>query len=285
MVSVGRTPSHPEQTSFFLTNPYSSSSTDTQPRAGMDHETYGPPPSSAGRRVVAQKVSSKHHAPAPQATQQSSREVSRSSRTAPYSQLLPSMEVRRHRTQESSAYLGEFSQFRSLPESSSLRHHGMHSLSVSPAGSYHSSSTSSYHGVDTPLPQAYSAGRSRPNPSTAPSPFNNTTPLGMPHDGRSTGSWYNYDISDYQNTSASHHMGQFLPQDSSTMLQTSFGSTPMTTAHANGMIYSNNNQTYTAPTSLHSFGVPSMYNADPHYQRKTHSSRQDHPSSNDFHTY
>lgn len=281
IVPVNHVPSYPEQSSLSLTNPYPSSSNGTQYRSGMEHEAYGPPPSSAGRRVVAQKThsreSSNHRVSASQTTQ-SSREISRSSRTTPYAQSSPSTELRRQRKDDTSAYLGEFAQFRSHPESSSLRNHGMQSLSVSPANSHHSSPPSSYHNPTSLL---------HPNP-TAASPLNNTTPPSVYHNGRSTGSWYDYDTSGYQNSVAPHDMGQYSQQDPSTMFQTQFGSTPLS-AHTHNMIYDNHQQTYIAQNPSHSYRVgseaPTMYNTNPHYPHNSHSSTHGHSSSNSFHPY
>ena len=271
IVPVDHAASHHQQSSFSLTltTPYPSSS---YTQSGLtEHESYGPPPSSAGRKT---------------------RQIGRSSRAVPYSQPPPSSagEMHRHRRNESSAYMGEFSQFISHPEPSSLRNHGGHSLSVSPANSMHSSSSSSHshHNIDTSLsqtPHFISTSRLRPNPPTAASPFNDTNPSFS----QSTGSWYDVP---YQNHAPSHSTGHFTQQAQSAMFQPSFDSSHLATAHTHGLSYDHHQQPYTAqipsqvPSQSYQHGVPAptMYNTDPHYPRKEHHSRHGHPS-NAFYPY
>lgn len=274
IVPVDHTTSHRHQSNFSmtLTTPYPSSQ--MQPEVA-EHDSYGAPPSSAGRKT---------------------RQISRSSRAVPYSQPPPSSagEMRRHRRDESSAYIGEFSQFVSHPESSSLRNHGVPSLSVSPANSMHSSSSSSHshshsrshsqQTIDASLSQTshfISTSRLRPNPSTAASPFNDTTP---PDFSQNTGSWYDVP---YQNHATSHSTDHFTQQVHPAMFQPSFNSIHLTTAQTHGMNYDHHQQPYTAPfpaqVSSHAYhpqpSAPTMYNTNQHYPQKEHIIRHGHPSS------
>lgn len=270
--SVDHVTSYLDNSNFSLTIPHSSTSNTHQPRVGLEHATAVVQSSSRkslatklhSREPSTQRISTSH------TTHHSSREASRASRAAaPYPPLSATTETRRAHKEETSAFQGEWAQFKSHSDSSSLRDHGMHPSqgyvrsaghSVSPATPVYSPPGS----ASVPPSSQYTS--SRPHHHTQSSATYQRTPTFEAHNssldtqsGMQAGSWH-YDMRTWPSSQATQQLGQYVPSShpanpASISFQPPFSDVTSTNVSQFGY---NQYQTYAGQFATQSYGEVSV---------------------------